>query len=251
MAGSVLTRKSRITVLSIPLDVTHEFEIADRLEAMPTTGDRNRIALIGLWDFMRARGRSAFAKSVRSAALVLPTSKLVAFGARFLRHRTVERYMRFDFIIRILTLLERRGGTLYLVGGRPETLNRAAANLRGSFPGLHIVGRCAGYFPASEEEDVLLAIRKANPTLILAGPGLSGGDAWPYLHRSDLGPGIAMWSGDCFEVFAGRKKRTSRALWKSGLDFLPQLIRKPWRLLRAFVYAWFFLLLLAYRIRRL
>lgn len=251
MDGKVVGEKERITVLSIPLDVVGDGELEDRIADMLADGSRHQIVLLGLWDFMRARGKGRFAQSVRNASLVVPTSKLVVWGANFLRGRKLGRHMPFEFVIRVLTFLEQRNKSLYLIGARPEVLQKAAANLRGSFPGLHIVGRCAGYFHRSNESNILLAIKKAAPAIVLAGKGVPDGEHWLFMHRGDLAPGLGLWGGDCIEVFSGRKRKTPRELWKNGLDFLPEVLGHPWRLLRGFAYLWYFLLLLVHRLRKL
>lgn len=243
--------KSRISVLSIPLDILTEEELTERIDAMLSDNNRHQIVLLGLWDFMRARRKNNFARSVSTASLVLPTSKLVTWGAYILRSRRVNRYMPFAMVIRMLTLLETQGKSLYLIGGRPDLLQKAAANLRGSFPGLQIVGRCAGYFHRNDEQNILLAIKKAAPSLVLVGQGVPGSEEWLYKHRSDFAPGLGLWGADCIEIFSGRKQRASRELWQSGLDFLPEILIHPWRLLRSFAYVWFFLLLLVYKLRKL
>jgi exopolysaccharide biosynthesis WecB/TagA/CpsF family protein len=94
-------------------------------------------------------------------------------------------------VIRLLSLAERFNRTVYLLGGRKDAVEKAERNLRDSFRGLRLVGRHAGYFPKSQEKNVLLAIKKATPTFLLVGSGLPGRD---------------LWVDDCFELFSGKKK---------------------------------------------
>ena len=246
-----LAKKKRITLLNVPLDIVTDDELDERVEAMLADGEKHQIVLLSLWDFMRARGGNDRAKAMRTSSLILTSSKMVAMGVKYIRHRNIPRYMPFDFVIRILTILEKRGRSVYLIGARPGSLQTASSNLRGSFPGLYIVGRCAGYFPTSHEENILLAIRKASPTLLLAGNGLPGKERWLLTHRKHFAPGLAMWCGDCLEVFAGKKQKTSRDLWTKGMDFLPEVARKPWRLHRGITYLWYLILLVIHRLRKL
>lgn len=243
--------KKRLNILSVPIDVLPEEEFGSRIEELTRSEESHQIVLLGLWDFVRARGNSVFARTVRSASLVLPTSKSVQRIAWFLRKRHVPRHLPFDFVIRLLTTLESRRRSVYIIGSRPAVLQTATANVRGSFPDLQIVGRCAGYFAPAHENDIVLAIRKASPALVLAGNGLAGRDKWLFSHRDSFAPGLSLWAGTCIEMFAGRKKRTPRDLWSRGLDFIPDLIRHPWRLYRGFVYLWLVLVVLYYKIKKL
>lgn len=243
--------KNRLNILTVPLDILSEDQIEQRIDELLDGSSQHQIVLLDLWHFMKARGSTEYAKSVRTAAVVIPTSKLVTLGARFLTGRVVHRYLPFDFIIKLLTILEKKGRSVYLLGSSPNSLQTAASNLRGSFPDLQIVGRCAGYFPREAETPILLAIRKAAPTLIIAGSGIPGTDKWLLAHRKDFAPGISLWCGNCIDIFSGKRKRTSREAWKKGIDFLPDLIRNPLRLFRGFNYIWFFILLAYYRLRKL
>ena len=236
-------------MLTVPLDIVQEDELEGQISTLLADGGRHQIVLLSAWEFAMACGNSAHSMAVRSSSLILTSSKLVVWAARFLRQKGLPRYMPFDFVIRILTTLEKKGGSVYLIGGRPGYLQTAASNLRGSFPHLQIVGRCAGYFPKSHEENIRLAIKKAAPTLLLAGKGVPGKERWLLDQRKHLSPGLAMWCGNCLEVFAGVRNKTSREIWSKGLDFLPDLLRKPWRIARGFIYMWFLILLIVSRIR--
>ena len=244
-------RKKRVNLLTVPLDIIADDQLEDRIGAMIADGKQHQIVLLSLWDFMRARSRSELGLSMRASSMILTSSRLVARGARFLRNEEVNRFMPFDFVIRLLGILEKRGRSVYLIGGKPGYLHTAASNLRGSFPGLQIVGRCAGYFPKSHEENILLAIKKASPSLLLASKGVPGRERWLVEHKKSFVPGLTMWCDDCLEVFSGAKKKISRKLWTKGFDFLPALLRKPWRLGRGFVYFGYFILLAFYKIRHL
>jgi len=101
---------------------------------------------------------------------------------------------------------ERFSRTVYLLGGRKDEVEKAERNLRDSFRGLRLVGRHAGFYPKSQEKNVLLAIKKATPTFLLVGGGLPGRDLWVLRRKKELTPGIYLWVDDCFELFSGKKK---------------------------------------------
>ena len=243
--------KNRLGVLGIHLDVLPEETFEEHIQELLTQVEPQQIILLDLWSFIRARGKSVYAQTVRSAALVLPTSRTLQRITWFLRKQHIPRHLPFDFVIRLLGALEKKRKSVYVIGSRPGTLATAASNVRGSFPGLQIVGRCAGFYEAEDEENIILAIRKASPTAILAGYGVPGRDKWLHVHRKKFAPGIFIWAGACIEMFSGKKKRTSRELWARGLDFFPEFVRHPWRIYRLFVYLWIAILVLSHKIKKL
>ena len=81
--------------------------------------------------------------------------------------------------------------------------------------------------------------------------GVPGKDKWINRHRRELNPGLSLYGGSCFEIFAGREKQVSRALHAAGLGVLSGIGRRPWRLAMIFPYLYYLSLLLGYRIFKL
>jgi len=160
----------------------------------------------------------------------------------------VYRYMPFDFVINLLTILEKREMSVYLLGGRMRSLKRAERNLRQTFPRLRIVGRYVGNFKHQEEPTILQAVRKAAPSLLLVGKGVKGGEDWIARHDFQLNQGLRLWCSDLFDIFAERRRRPSRKVFDRGFEWMVFCIQKPWRILRIFPFFYYKFLLLMYRI---
>jgi N-acetylglucosaminyldiphosphoundecaprenol N-acetyl-beta-D-mannosaminyltransferase len=140
---------------------------------------------------------------------------------------------------------------VYLLGARKRVLEVAEVNLRGSFHGIRVVGRFYGFFPRHVEGDIVTAIKKSSPSMVLVGSGVPGRDKWILKHRKELNPGISLWAANCFEVFAGEEKQVSKKLHAAGLSVLSGIGRRPWRLAVFFPYLYYLVLLLGYRIFKL
>jgi N-acetylglucosaminyldiphosphoundecaprenol N-acetyl-beta-D-mannosaminyltransferase len=236
-------------VLNVPVDILKTENIEDIIKEMLSLEETvHQIVLIGLPDLMKARRNNEFLSCLSTASLVLPISSSILKGAKFLKKEIPVRYMPFEFSIRLLGALENMGKTLYLYGQHPKDLQRIENNLRSSFPGLRIVGRFPGYSPKERQEDIITAIKKAAPTLLMAGRGVNDDHLWIHNNKNNFSPGIFMWCGECFDIFAGKKKRTSKTLWNYDLDFLPELIRNPFKLLRIFMHVYYGLLLFIHRV---
>lgn len=240
----------RIHILNVPIDILPEQDIENTIRNFLDNKGKYQIMFLTLWDLLRARGDNEFARAVRQAGLVIPVSKSIQAGARFLGRTEPVRYMPFSFVIRLLGVLEKHKGSIYLVGLRPEDLQRAAGNLRASFPGLQILGRYAGYFSPEREKDVVLVIKKSAPSLILAGPGVRKRRLWFHSHRDELPEGLSLWCGECFEIFCGRRNKPTEKSWNRGTYWMRDIIRRPWIILRGFYYFYYLLLLLIARIRK-
>lgn len=196
----------RVKVLDVPVDCFDQEQALKALEGFLADGQRHQVVLLNRRNLVRGRRDAEFRRCVREASLVLPVSPAVVRAAAFLKREPLHLFSPFSFVVRLLALAERLNKSVYLLGARKDELERAERNVRDSYPKLRLVGRYTGHFPKSAQSDVLLAIRKASPGILLAGHGLPGRDLWVLRHQKELGPGIALWVGDCFDLFSGRNR---------------------------------------------
>ena len=244
-------RVKRIKVLDVPVDVLEPEVLGKAVEDLLDNGQHNQVVFLTLRLLLRARHDPELMRCLRDASLVIPVSLPIVQGARFLRVGTPSLFNTFEHTIRILSVIEKVKGSVYLLGGRKHVLEVAEVNLRGSFHGVRVVGRFYGFFPRAVENDIVTAIKKSSPSMVLAGSGVPGREKWILKHRKELNPGISLWAGNCFEVFAGQEKQVSKKLHAAGLGVLSGIGRRPWRLAAIFPYLYYLVLLLGYRIFKL
>lgn len=242
-------RLNRVSVLGVPVDILPPEDIED-LVVRFEDGMNHQIVLLSLWDLMRARRAGEFRTMIAGASLVLPISQSITRGARFLRRAEPVRYMPFDFVVKLLGALEQRGKSLYILGSTRTSIQRAEGNIKSTFPGLRVVGRYAGRYPKQMEGAIVEAVKKATPSLLLVGAGVPGREKWIPRNLARFNSGIYLWCSDLFEVFAERRSKLSKSLFKRGLEWIPFLARRPWKLYRFFIYLWYNILLLISRLRR-
>ena len=244
-------RPDRIMLLKVPIDIVSPEELPELItNLLPQPGDsvHRDIVLLSLWDLLRARRNNEYRNYVLSAALVIPISKSLVNGAKFLTGKKVVRYMPFNFIISLLTLLETREYPLYLLGSGNKVIKRAEKNIHSTFPRLKIIGRCGGPMRKQEEPAIIEAIRKTSPSLLLAGKGIRGGELWLARNSSRLNFGFRLWCSDLFDVFAEKKTRPSDRIFEKGLESIGYCFRNPIKFFRIFPYFRYLLLLLGYKI---
>lgn len=246
--GTLRIKKERI--LGIPLDDIDPIELDDTLASLLRKEGVRPVVFLSLWDLLNARRNAEFRAWVEQAAFVIPTSKGILRGARFLKKRVPHRYYPFDVAIRLFRILEEKGLSLYMLGGKMPYLQQAEKNLKQTFPGLKLVGRYPGYYPLQVEGDILLAMRKASPHCVLLGPGLKGKERWAQRKRDALPASIVIYSPETFDIISGKRIRPSRETVEKGHEYVPDLFRHPWRVFRGVIYLYYLLLLVVYRIRK-
>jgi len=241
----------RIRILDVPIDTLTLDQALLRVRELLDGDEHHQIVTLSMESFRRSRRDAELSRAIRQAPIVIPVARSLVSAARFLGRSPIEAVIPFDFIIRLLTVADEAGASVYLLGARKEHLERTEKNLRVSFPRLRLVGRYAGFYPSRVEQDIITAIRKAAPRLILVGSGVPGGELWPLRHRKQLTPGVSLWVGDCFEVFAGAKQQIPRSSYAAGLESYSGWLTHPWRLLRVFPRIGFWARVLVHRLRKL
>ena len=241
----------RIKVLDIPVDCVSPEAAGAAVAELLENGQHNQIVFLSLQGLLKARRDPEIMRCLRDAALILPVSLPIVKGARFLGAGTPSLFNTFAHTIRILGVVEKAKGSVYLLGARKDVLETAEENLKGSFHGIRVVGRFYGFYPKTVEADIVTAIKKSAPTMVLVGSGVPGKDKWILKHRKELNPGISLWAGNCFEVFAGKEKQTSRKLHAVGLGVLSGIRKRPWRLFAVFPYLYYLILLVGYKMFKL
>ncbi len=240
---------NRIHILDIPLDVIDDESLQETIEKLYTLKEHRQIILLDFHGFMKARHNSELKTALVQAALIIPVSSILTRAAGFLHYKIPPLRRTYPFVIRLLGILEQKNKSVYLLGSTMSGIRKAESTLKATFPGLQIVGRYAAHFPANRESDVVTAIKKSSPTLLLAGRGLKERHLWISRRRTQFSPGLSLWENTCFDVFSGKKSKpnnsTGARLFKG---FFGSLIR-PWRFLRGFRYLFFFILVVIERIR--
>ncbi|MBN2657509.1 MAG: WecB/TagA/CpsF family glycosyltransferase [Spirochaetales bacterium] len=239
---------SRINFMKVPLDILEENDLEETILHLLLNEKSNQIVLLSFRDYLKARSSKDFRKLLDEAALVLPSSSLITGGIKFLFGRDSSIYINYDLVLKMLSILERNGKSIYIIGSNRKTILTSEKNLKDSYPGLHLVGRSSSFYSKDSENDIILAIKKSSPSLLLAGSGLKGKNNWLYRNRDKFNPGLTLWSPDCFEIFSGKKKRPSKKLSKRFFSRLRHSIIRPWKIIYLFPYLMFHINLIFYKL---
>ena len=235
----------RIELLGVPLDICLPQDMEEVIMKMTEKEGPKQIIFMTIWDLLKARGNNDYAKCVRDADLVIPISKSILSGARFLKMNVPYRYNPFNAVISILSVLESHYKSVYLLGGRKKTIMTAEKNVRTTFPNLHIVGRYVGYYPKTVENDIMSAIHKASPSLVLVSEGIKEKDLWFYNRRDKFNTSIFIYYKDAVGIFGERKSRVSEETFNRGMEIWGEVVRNPLKIFLIFPFIWYNLLLLS------
>ena len=158
------------------------------------------------------------------------------------------RYNPFNAVIQILGILDSHYKSLYLFGSTKKTLTKTEHNIRDTFRNLRIIGRYVGYYPKSVENDIVEAMFKAQPSLVLLSDGIKEKNCWAYRRRNRFSSSIFLYYKDAFGIFSERVKRVSEKTFDKGHEMWFEIMHNPFKLFLIFPYIWYILCLVWYRL---
>lgn len=241
----------RINVLNVPVDVLRPEDIEVEILSLLDKPGAKQIIFLSIWDLLFARANTEYLVCLQKADLVLPISKSILFGARFLKQDIPVRYNPFFSIISVLAVLNKHYKSLYLFGAHKPSLMQAERNVRSTFENIQIVGRCVGYYDKMEEKNIIAAIFKASPAVVLLGSGIKNPERWVYRRRNCFNSSIFIAHKDVLDIFSKRKKYVNPKTFEKGLEIWPAIIKNPLKLFLFFPFIWYCILLVWYRIFKL
>lgn len=241
----------RINFLKIPIDILNEKELEKTILELLENKKSNQIVFLSFKDIFKGRNNKSFKKLLNNASLVLPSSTLITKGISFLFNKESPVFINYDFVLKILSILEKHKKSIYIIGSNKKNISISEKNLKDSYPDLHLVGRSSSLYQRDKEEDIILAIKKSSPSLLLVGSGMKGKNKWIYLNCDKFNPGLTLWSPDCFEIFSGKKKRPSRKVSGRLFARIITSLLKPWRILYLIPLLAYYFLLIIYKLFKL
>jgi len=221
-----------ISLLGFPIADLGLDEVADRLLNQCLAGDHLYITFTPNTEMMeRALRCERFAHLLRAADLLVPDGVGLIWASRVLGDPLKGVVPGVDLLDRLLV---RAGGErlpVFFLGTRPGIVEEAARRARERYPGLQVVGCQHGYFPREQEPEIVSAIRRAQPHLLVTGMGVPRDQEFVCSHGDELPPGVALCVGGGLDVLAGTARRAPSFWRQAGLEWLYRLCTDPrrWR----------------------
>jgi beta-1,4-glucosyltransferase len=118
---------------------------------------------------------------------------------------------------------------IYLVGGRPESVRRAAEEFA-KLDQIEVVGMRDGYSLWQAEQDAVTDISRSRADLVLVALGNPLQEEWILQHEYQLDGVTMIGVGALFDFLSGSQKRAPRIVRSLRLEWLYRLVQEPRRL---------------------
>ena len=218
----------RVRFLGLPLDPIDMATTVERITGFVEGGQAAAHLGVNAANLVAARDDAAYRADLEAADLVTADGQSVVWGARLFGIGVPERVTGIDLMERLLTAAGERGWSVYLLGARPETVERLAAALRSD--GVAVAGHRDGYFDEDESAAVAAAVRDSGASLLFVGTPSPQKERFVIGHARPAGVPFSIGVGGSFDVLAGDLKRAPRIMQRLGLEWLFRLSQEPGRL---------------------
>lgn len=185
---------------------------------------------------LRKKKNKSLRDIVNNAYLVLPSDRFVAWALRFMYHQYVPVIPENVLLNKIFTFADKKGLSFFIFGADEEHLVALQKGVKRLFPSINIVGSYREKIPAGWEEKVRVGIRKSDATFFLTFLRFPKDITFINTYKNDLR--LVYYAGceEGLNRYSGRIKPSPDWAVDRKLEWLSDLIARPYRAFRVFRY---------------
>ena len=166
-----------------------------------------------------ARKNRRLMAAVRGAELVLPGDRGIFIAAALLGLPLHYKMSGTDYASALLARMSGIGGSVFVLGARPQSVKLAADGMIARYPGIKIAGTADGRFV--DDTEVLDEINAVSPDLLLVCVSSPKQELWLADACPELNVGLSVGLGEALEAHTRRRE-----------SFFRRLMREPGRTLK-------------------
>ncbi len=220
---------SVVNILGLPVDNLSRDQAVVKVMKMIEKGGVNHLFFLNPYKIQRIKSNSDLKLIFSKASMYLTGGAGLQWASKMLGHPIKERIPILSFMMDIIRVAEMKEYTIFLVGSKPEIVERAFFNIKKSFPNIRIIGRHGGYFSEDREQAIIEAVKKSEPDIIFAGFGFPKEDKWIHKIKNEIKDGVLISVGGSFDIISGEIKKAPPFFMGRGLDWFYRIITRPWR----------------------
>jgi N-acetylglucosaminyldiphosphoundecaprenol N-acetyl-beta-D-mannosaminyltransferase len=226
----------KYNVLGIPVSGMSLAATVEKIIGAARARRKLHVATINPEMAMRAAREPEFKKVLVSGALNTTDGVGIRIAVRLKYGRKLDAVTGIDIAESLLERSARDCLRLFLIGGRPEVIERCREQLSGRPNPPLIAGHHHGYLRDVDPEQLRKQIAGAKPDIILAGMGVPLQEYWIRDNMNLMDVPVYIGVGGTFDVWAGATKRAPGVFRKIGLEWLYRAVTDPARLARISVF---------------
>lgn len=219
----------------LQLDPVTMDEVLARCDRALDDRQRLLIGVVNAAKVVKLRRDDILRDSLLECDLLLADGQSVVWASRLLGQPLPERVAGVDLFERLLARAGQGGGSVYLLGARPDVLATLRERITERFPGLVIAGSHDGYFSDAAASDVAAEVAASGADMLFLGMTSPKKEIFLGTFGHTLGVPVLHGVGGSFDILAGITKRAPIRWQRLGLEWLYRLLQEPRRMWRRYL----------------
>ena len=225
----------RVCLCGLWLDSLSMSEVLERARRAIESRDRLSISVVNVAKLVNMRRDPMLRDSVESGQLVLADGMPLVWLSRLTDRPLPERVAGIDLMYQLFRLANERGLRVFLLGAKPDVLERVVEVCGRQYPKMVMAGYQDGYFSEERQEAVARAVRDARPDILLVGISSPKKELFMKRWGPFMNVPVCHGVGGSFDVMAGLTRRAPRWMQRCGLEWLYRLVQEPGRLWKRYL----------------
>jgi N-acetylglucosaminyldiphosphoundecaprenol N-acetyl-beta-D-mannosaminyltransferase len=225
----------RQLIFGLYIDPLRMDQAVERCESALETRRPMLLGVLNAAKVVNLRRDRLLRDSLLECDLLLADGQSVVWASRLLRHPLPERVAGIDIFEQLLVLAHRDARSVYLLGAKPDVLQRLEQRIAERWPGLKIAGSHHGYFSDAEAEEIAADIRQSGADMLFLGMGSPKKEIFLFKYGQSLGVPVLHGVGGSFDVLAGITRRAPLGWQRVGMEWAYRLLQEPRRMWRRYL----------------
>jgi len=230
------TLAQRVDLMGCPVDGLTLRQTVARVRQLVRRGEPTQHMCVNANKVVQMHGDPELRRIVRESDLISADGAGVVLASHVLGRPLPTRVTGVDLFMELMRVAPLEGWRPYLLGARPQVIDRTVGVLQARFPGLRLAGYRDGYFSPDQDTQVAQAIRDSGADLLFVGMPSPRKEVFLGRSLQIMQVPFAMGVGGTFDVVAGQVQRAPRWARDSGLEWAFRLAQEPRKMWRRNVY---------------
>lgn len=225
-----------IAILGVPFDNVTTQEAITLISQMIASRRPHYFVTANVDFLVQARADVELRRILCDAHLVLCDGTPLVWASRLLGNPLPERVAGSDLVPLLVRIAAEKNLRIFFLGGAPESVEGAIANLKAQHPHLAVTGYSPpfGQLLEMDHDEIKRRIAEAKPDMLFVSFGCPKQEKWISMHYQSLGVPVAAGVGGTIDFLAGQLKRAPRWMQRTGTEWIFRLCQEPRRLFRRY-----------------
>lgn len=177
-------------------------------------------------------------KIADEADLTLVDGKPLIWISKWFKHPVKEKISGSDLVPRLCQAADKKGYTIFIVGGKDGIADKAKANLERDIRSIKIIGTYSPPLGFERDEEEIKRINQrisdAGPDIVIACFGCPKQEKWIYENYKKYNAAVSICAGATVDFLAGNVKRAPKWMSDHGLEWFYRFLKEPKRLFKRY-----------------